>query len=199
MDSDGQHNPEDIFKLLDAMEDYDMVVGSRENSSSVPIRRRPGKKVLQWVLNYFVQEKIPDINSGLRMMKRETILKYMHLCSNKFSFSMSSTILFLSERRFLRFVPIVCRPRANSGSQVGFFDGMRALMTLLRINVMFHPFRFFMPLSAAIGSVGFAWLIYDVIHVNITDFTLLALIVSLIIFLFGLISDQIAQLRRELR
>ena len=200
MDADGQHNPTDIARLVEDMESYAMSAGSRAASSGVPLVRRPGKWVLSKVMNYLCRSKIPDINCGFRAIRTEVIKRYLHLCSDRFSFSMSSTLALLSEGHFIRFVEIVCRERQGSVSQVRVFSGFDAFMTLVRLTIVFHPFRVFLPLSLFFWLVGLGSLLYDVFWIfNVTDATILLVVSAMLIMLFGLVSDQIAHVRRELR
>jgi len=93
-DADGQHNPKDLEKLSKSIQNFDMVVGSRGKDSYQDIWRKPGKKVLSIVANFLAERKIPDINSGLRIVRRNVIIKLLHLFPNGFSFSTTSTIFF---------------------------------------------------------------------------------------------------------
>ena len=199
MDADGQHDPADIPKLISEMDEYAMSAGSRAASSGVPWVRRPGKWFLSRIMNYLCRTKIPDINCGFRAFRKDVIARYLHLCSDRFSFSMSSTLALLSEGHFVRFVEIVCRSRQGSVSQVRFLSGLDALMTLVRLTIVFHPLRVFMPVSLFIGSIGVSSLTYDLAWTfNISDASILLLVSALFILLFGLVSDQIAHVRREL-
>ncbi len=198
MDADGQHNPDDLTRLLDNMGEYAMSCGSRVASSGVPRLRRPGKWILSRMMNYLARRRIPDINCGYRALRRDIISRYLHLCSDRYSFSMSSTLALLSEGHFIRFIDIKCRSRQGAESQVKFSSGFDAFLTLLRSTIVFHPFRVFMPISSAFAVVGTGSLVYDLCTFNISDTTVLLLVSTLFIFLFGLVSDQIARVRREL-
>jgi glycosyltransferase involved in cell wall biosynthesis len=198
-DGDGQHNPAEISNLLTNMEGYDMSAGARVSSSGVPLARRPGKWFLSLTMNYLCRAKIPDVNCGMRAIRRNVILRYLHLCSDRFSFSMSSTLALLSEGHFTRFVDVNCRTRQGEVSQVRLNTALDALLTLMRLTIVFHPFRVFLPIASILGLAAIGFLGYDVYHVDITDTTLLLMISSLFVLLFGLISDQIARIRRELK
>lgn len=196
MDSDGQHDPACFSDVLHNFESYDLIVGSRE-SAGVPLSRRPGKWFLSKLLNFIMGQKIPDMNSGLRVMRREKIASCMHLCSEKFSFSLSSTMAFCSENNAVRFVPITCRKRGTGSSRVGVRVAFATLLKILRLGVVFRPLRVFLPISASLLAVGFASFAYDMTIQNITDLTIGTTLSGLMIFCFGLMSDQIASLRRE--
>lgn len=196
MDADGQHDPACFPDVLRDLEFYDLVVGSRE-SGGVPLFRRPGKWFLSKLLNCIMGQKIPDMNSGLRVMKREKIFSYMHLCSEKFSFSLSSTMAFCSETSAVNFVPISCRKRGTGRSRVGVAVAFTTLLKILRLGVVFRPLRVFLPISAFLLAVGLISFVYDISIQNITDLTIGTTMSGLMIFCFGLMSDQIASLRRE--
>ncbi len=196
MDADGQHDPACLPDVLHNLEFYDLVVGSRE-SAGVPLFRRPGKWFLSKLLNFIMGQKIPDMNSGLRVMKREKIFSYMHLCSEKFSFSLSSTMAFCSENNAVNFVPIACRKRGTGRSRVGVAVAFATLLKILRLGVVFRPLSVFLPISAFLFALGCASFAYDMSIQNITDLTVGTTLSGLMIFCFGLMSDQIASLRRE--
>ena len=92
IDSDGQHDENDIGRLLEHIGEYDMVVGARTKGSHIDFHRRPGKKILRLFGDYLAKEKIPDINSGLRAYKREVLVRYLHLMPRGFSFSTTSLL-----------------------------------------------------------------------------------------------------------
>ena len=98
-DSDGQHSADDVGRIMEAGDDCDMVVGARTQVSHVPMSRRPGKFILAKFADYLAGEKIPDLNSGLRMIRREVLIKYLHLMPHGFSFSTTSTFAFLKTNR----------------------------------------------------------------------------------------------------
>ena len=150
------------------------------------------------MMNYLAQTKIPDINCGFRAMRRDIIRRYLHLCSDRFSFSMSSTLALVSEGHGVRFVPVHSSPRQSSASQVRVFTGFDAFLTLLRLTIVFHPLRVFMPISLLLCILGSAFLIHDLIYQDISDTMVICSMSSLLVFLFGLLSDQVARIRREM-
>ena len=115
-DADGQHSVDDVEVLISEAFGFEMVVGVRGRDSHVPLVRRPGKWVLGKFANYLAGEKIPDINSGLRIMRRETILRYLHLMPDGFSFSTTSTFAFLKTRRDVKWIPIKVQRRTGKST-----------------------------------------------------------------------------------
>lgn len=197
-DADGQHLASEIPLLLDGAAEYDMTVGARPPSSS-PLIRRPGKVLLTALTQLMVGSDIPDVNSGMRLIRRATILPYMTLCSNRFSFSLSSTMALMSESHFVRFLPIETRARMDHVSQVRMSAGLRALLMVFRISMVFHPLRIFIPLTIMLGTSWLASMVYDLTTDNISDLSLLLLTLASNSLIVGFLADQISHVRRELK
>lgn len=198
MDSDGQHNPQDIALLLAQIDRYDMVVGERTQTFHSPLWRMPGKWFLGWLANYLTKQKIPDLNSGLRLFKRELILKYLHLCPDGFSFSTTSTLVFFNRGYSVKYVPITVNKRKEGKSTITVKTGFETLMLILRIIMLLDPLRLFLPVSFASGLLGVVWGIYYLwLGHGLSMTSLLLLITALLLFFFGLLADQIAALRKE--
>ena len=198
IDSDGQHDPKDILKLLKELGEYDMVVGERGKKSYEPFWRQAGKKIISWVANFLSRTYIPDFNSGLRVYRKDIVLKYIHLAPNGFSFSTTMTIAFLREGYNIKYVPIIVSKRSGK-STVNLFDGFGALLLVIRLIILFSPLRIFLPASFLVLVVGSGLLIIDIFHTNIRDLTILVFLTGLLIFFFGLIVDQMAHIRREIK
>jgi glycosyltransferase involved in cell wall biosynthesis len=197
MDADGQHVAGEIAKLLPGATAFDMTIGERA-ASATPLFRRPGKAVINALVRLLVWESIADTNSGFRLIKRRVIYPYLHLCSNRFSFSLSSTMAFKSEGHFIRHVPVDVRPRGNSGSNVTVWSGLSVLLLVVRVMMVFHPLRIFGPFIAVFFITTAIVFVWDVTDMNITDATLALLTITLVTAATGFIADQIAHLRREL-
>lgn len=197
MDADGQHPPDNLLLLLDEVDDYDMVIGARRRQASHHWRM-PGKMVLKIVCEALVGTRIPDINSGFRILRKSEALNYMNLCSDRFSFSTSITLAFLSDRLSVKFVPVNVRPRQGGQSQVKIATGFSTFMLILRIIGTFNPLKIFIPPTIALFLVGMALLIQGLLESNVGDVAILCLISSMILFCFGLLADQLALLRREI-
>lgn len=197
-DGDGQHNPNDVMELIKEINRYDMVVGSRQGYQG-PLWRQPGKKILNIIANYLVSFKIPDLNSGLRIVKKDYFFKFIHLYPEGFSLSTTITLAFLKHGFNVKYTPIKINKRVGK-SVVKIFDGFWTIGLILRMIMLFSPLRFFLPISILCFVAGLYSLILDIfIHFNIGDNTILLLISSIIIFSFGLLADQISAVRRELK
>jgi len=156
MDADGQHLAEDVRRLWDAISDYDMVVGQRTGLQQSPLWRMPGKWLLWMMANYLTQHTIPDLNSGLRLLRREAALKYLHICPAGFSFSTTITMALISRGYKVGYVPITIQRRLGK-STVTLNTGLNTLILILRIASLFDPLRLFIPVSALVGVVGVLW------------------------------------------
>lgn len=197
MDSDGQHDPCELLKLLPHRPEFDMIVGHRTKLIHSRIWRMPGKWFLGKLANYLTRQSIPDLNSGMRLFRREVISKYLHLCSDRFSFSTTSTLIFLNRGYRVAYVPIRVHPRRGK-STVNISTGFETIILILRIMTLFEPLRIFVPLSVVVGGIGFLWAIpFAVQQRGISVGALLLVVTALLIFMLGLLSDQIADLRKE--
>ena len=196
-DSDGQHNPQDILRLIQNTKNYDMVVGAREGYKG-PLIRQPGKLILHKIAEFLVSKKIPDLNSGLRIFKKELALKFIHIFPNTFSLSTTITLTFFKEGFSVKYIPIKINKRTGK-STVKASDAIITLMLILRIITLFSPLRIFLPLSTLLFLASIVSLVFDIMNNNIGDITILLFVSSLMIFFFGLVTDQVAALRRELK
>lgn len=196
-DSDGQHQVADIKRLIDSQPNYDMVVGARQTYKG-PLLRQPGKKILHWVAEYLVQKKIPDLNSGLRLVKKKLFKKYSHLLPNAFSWTTTITLTFFKENLNINYIPIEIKKRQSGKSMVKPSDALKILMLIIRITTLFSPLKVFLPTSLFLLLLGVLISIPELLHGNISDALMLFSVSSLIIFFFGLIADQVSAIRREI-
>jgi len=199
-DADGQHRPEYIPEFIKHTNEFELIAGDRSQGKYVrPTLRKPGLWLLQKIANYLVEYKIPDLNCGLRLIKKDALKKYLHLMPNGFSMSTTSTLAFLKDKRNVKFVPIEVNKRSNgSKSTVHPKDAATTMMLIFRLIMIFSPLRIFFPFSLIIFLIGFISLIYDLSVLNISETTIFILLTSILIFFFGLVSDQIAAIRREI-
>jgi glycosyltransferase involved in cell wall biosynthesis len=197
MDADGQHQAEDVLRLWELAEDCDMVVGQRISLLHSPLWRMPGKWLLWSMANYLTRRKIPDLNSGLRLIRRDVAQRYLHLCPSGFSFSTTITMALLSRGYSVTYVPIQVKKRVGK-STVSVATGLDTIILILRIAALFNPLRVFIPISLLIGLVGSAWGIpFALVGRGVSVGSLLAIVTAILIFGLGLLCDQISQLRLE--
>jgi glycosyltransferase involved in cell wall biosynthesis len=197
MDADGQHDCKDIKRLVEGLKDSDMVVGARSKEDLVTIRK-PGKWTLSVLADFLVGQHIPDINSGFRAFRREDGLKYLPILPNGFSLTTTLTLAMIKDGRFVKYIPIRVLSRVGGRSSVRYFhDGIKALLLILRVIMLFNPLKIFAPLSAVLLLVGGCYTVLTIIYTsNLADTSVLLLLSGLGAFLFGLLADQIANIRR---
>jgi glycosyltransferase involved in cell wall biosynthesis len=197
MDSDGQHRALDVRRLWEKSKDYDLVVGYRTRLIHSSLWRMPGKWILGVLANYLTREQIPDLNSGLRLFRRDVILKYLHLCPSGFSFSTTTTVIFLHRGYNVAYVPIEVNKRIGKSS-VSIRTGFNAMMLILRLSTLFDPLRIFLPISLLFGLGGILWGIpYAVMGRGVSMGSMLLIVTAVLLFGLGLLCDQISQLRLE--
>lgn len=199
MDSDGQHNPSDINKLLECMDQADMVVGAREDGKSDEWIRRPGKLLLKIVANYLAETKIPDINSGFRAIKKKCIEEFMHILPNNFSFSTTITLAMFKAGYNIRYVPIKVGSRRSGRSAVKQLrDGPNVILLIIRCISLFNPLKVYLPAAAGIFTFGLLFSLYGVVRFHsFPKSAIVFMLTAVIIFFFGILADQISAIRRS--
>ena len=195
-DADDQHKPEYITKLVGQASDADMIVGAREGYKG-PWIRQPGKKVLIWLANYLVNFKIPDLNSGLRLVKKDLFFRYIHLYPNNFSLSTTITLSFIKEGLTVKYVPITINKRVGK-STVKPRHAFDTLALITRMIVLFSPMKFFLPFNLVFLLLFLFFIGYDIVHADLSNTSVILFISTILIFFFSVMLDQIAAIRREI-
>ncbi len=199
MDSDGQHDPKYIAEVEMMLQEFDMVIGERSETSFQVKRRKAGKRLIRRIGEYLVEQKLPDYNSGFRGFHRETIAGLLHLMPNGFSFSTTSTLAFLKEGYNIGTFPIEVGERIGRKSNVKMVkDGSKTILLLFRIIMLFNPLKVFFPASIFTFLVGVAfgttgYILYDRFSNGAVVLTML----GMFLFFIGLIADQISILNRR--
>lgn len=199
-DGDGTYPNEDIPKLLRYMEenDLDMVVGSRiKEAGSLRLLRAPTKWFIRKLASFMSGFAIPDLNSGLRAMKKDVFMQYMELLPWGHSWVSTITLAMLSGGYNVGYVDIDYFPRKGTSTFHPIKDTYNYLMLVIRTITWFNPLRVFMPIAIALGLFGFVRLIIDVItpRVPVTTATVVSILVSVQIFVLGLLADLIVKRR----
>jgi hypothetical protein len=157
----------------------------------------PGKWFLGWLANYLARQRIPDLNSGMRLFRKDVVTKYLHLCPDGFSFSTTITLVFFNRGCSVKYVPIQVRKREGKSS-VSVATGFETLLLVLRIVTLLDPLRLFLPVCFFLLAFGVIWAIpYAIQGRGISVGALLLLMGGVTTFFFGLLADQISQLRKE--
>ena len=197
-DADGQHRPADATRLVAQLDTYDLVVGARSGETQASLARRLGNSVLNRIASYLTEQPIPDLTSGFRAARREYLLEFIHLLPNGFSTPTTTTLAFMRAGYSVRFEPVEAAQRAGvSKIRLG-ADGFNFFLILLKVITIFSPLRIFAPVSAAaflLGAAYGAWTIVTQSHV--TNSSVLLILLSVVILLVGLVSEQISTLRIE--
>lgn len=199
MDGDGQHNPEHIAKLVQYIPQYDMVVGSRSGGSyQGPFHRRLANKVYNLLASYITQRRVVDLTSGFRAVKRDIARKFVYLLPNTFSYPTTITLGMIKAGHSLKFEPVATNKRVGKSKIKLLRDGMRFFLIMIKIATLFSPFRIFFPLSLASILSGIIYGAYMIIqHSHFSNMVLLLLITGVLVFLLGLIAEEINMLRFE--
>jgi glycosyltransferase involved in cell wall biosynthesis len=198
IDADGQHRPADAVRLVTALDQYDLVVGARTTSSHAGMRRRIGNRILNGLAGYLADRPIPDLTSGFRAARRAHLLEFLHLLPNGFSTPTTTTLAFIKAGYSVKFESIEADSREGQSKIRLGRDGPRFFLILLKVITIFSPLRVFAPISAAavlLGAVYAAWTIATQSHV--TNSSVLLIVLGVLIFLIGLVSEQVASLRFE--
>lgn len=199
MDGDGQHNPQDIPRLVNEIGKYDMVVGSRNSQSDTATHRDVANKVFNALATYVSGQKIEDLTSGFRAVKAHIARQFLYLFPNKFSYPSTITLSVVRAGYSLKYESIAfARRSSNSKSKIKpLQDGLRFLFIILKIAVFYAPLKIFAPLSLFIFLLGIGYGLFRIFIFQAPYGQTSALLIStsVLTFLVGLVSEQIAQLR----
>ena len=201
LDADGQHDPTDLPRVLAPLDQYDLVVAARTRASNASWTRGIGNAMLNRLATYLTGIQVDDLTSGFRAMKRDKIMEFIHLLPNRYSYPTTSTMAFIKAGYSVKFIPIAAQQREGGASgQKLLRNGVIFVTIILRMMTLFSPLKIFSPISALLFMVGAAYGVYTIAtEVHITNTTVLLVLTALMIFLQGLISEQIAAYRFERR
>lgn len=202
IDADGQHDPQDVPLLLSYLGEYDLVVGARDAQSETSFGRGLYHRLLNAFAGYIADRPIPDATSGLRAARRDRFLQFIHLLPNGFSTPVTSTLAFIKAGYPVQFVPLTMRKRAGGRSKISpVRDGMRFFLIVFRMVTLFAPMKVFLPTSLFLIALGVIYAALDILFVaqrlHIANTAVLLFTMGLLVFLIGLVSEQIAALRFE--
>ena len=196
MDADGQHNPDDIERLLKKLnEGYEMVVGARSYESQASKRRWLGNQLYNYMASIIVGKKVEDLTSGFRVVNTKKFKNYLHLLPNGFSYPTTITMVFFRNGFPVAYVPIKAHKRSGKSHLRLFKDGLRFLIIIFKIGTLYSPLKIFFPTSILFflaGLINYAYTYFTA--ERFTNMSALLIIVSMIIFIMGLLSEQITTL-----
>ena len=198
IDADGQHQPGDAVRLAARLGIFDLVIGARDAATQATTARRGGNALLNWLASYLTGRQIPDLTSGFRAARTAYLREFLHLLPNGFSTPTTTTLAFIKAGYNVAFEPIEARQRAGA-SKIRFArDGAKFFLILLKIVTLFSPLRIFLPLSALAFATGSIYGIWNLIATGkIPNGAVLLVLFAVVVFLVGLVSEQIASLRFE--
>jgi glycosyltransferase involved in cell wall biosynthesis len=205
LDADGQHNPADIPTLLQHMREYDLVIGERSRSGQQNTIRWLGNTLLNRLGSYLVEMDMRDLTSGFRAMRRSVMMEFIHLLPNKMSWPTTSALAFGKAGYHIKFVPIHVEPRRSGHSaQKLFRNGFRFTGIILRITTLFAPMRIFFPVSLSLSllsivSFAVSYLVTDPGRLRVPNSAVMFFVGGIVVFMFGLLAEQIAGLRFQRR
>jgi glycosyltransferase involved in cell wall biosynthesis len=198
-DADGQFDVGDIQKLVRALQDCDMAVGVRPQGAGSPTIRKPGKWLLGMTANYLSQTEIPDLNCGFRALRTKTARRFLNLLPNGFSFTTTITLAMFKEGYNVSYLPITVHPRKTGASSVRVADGFNTFLLIIRIIALFDPLKVFLPASGLLFLVGIIYLILDSVLLgkpNIASGAVILFVSAVMVFMFGILADQVSAIRR---
>ncbi|MDW3096327.1 MAG: glycosyltransferase family 2 protein [Gammaproteobacteria bacterium] len=196
MDADGQHDPIYIQNLIDTIETgYDMVVGARTEESQANILRGLGNKVYNFIASKVTGHEIRDLTSGFRAVKRELFIRYLYLLPNGFSYPTTITMAFFRSGYSVSYLPIVANKRKGKSHINLSKDGIRFFIIIIKIASLYSPLKVFTPVSVFTAILGLSNYAYTyIVAERFTNMSALLFIVSIIIFMLGLLAEQITVL-----
>ena len=198
IDADGQHSAADALRLVGALGEYDLVVGSRTGSGQASAARHFGNTMLNWVASYLTGREIPDLTSGLRAARTSGLREFLHLLPNGFSTPTTTTLSFVKAGYSVRFEPITVSPRLGQSKIRLVSDGARFFLILLKVVTVFSPLKIFLPIAAAAFTLGTLYGVWTAVtQHHITNSSVLLILLAVVIFLVGLVSEQISTMRSE--
>lgn len=196
MDADGQHDPTDVPRLLARLEEgFDMVVGARHASTHANVGRWGANAIYNRLASWIVGQKIEDLTSGFRVVKADKFKEFLYLLPNGFSYPTTITMSFFRAGYPVSYVPIRAGTRVGKSHISPIRDGIRFLLIIFRVGTLYSPLKVFVPISFAFFVMGLSYYVYTYIAFSrFTNMSALLFTTSVLVFLIGLVSEQITSL-----
>ncbi len=196
MDADNQHDPADIPHLVSALDDtYDMAVGSRSGESQAGVGRRLANAFYNRFASYMTGRRIEDLTSGFRAARADRFKEFLYLLPNGFSYPTTSTMAFFRAGYPVAYVPIRAGKRVGRSHIRPLQDGLRFLLIIFKVGTLYSPLKLFVPVSGLFFVTGLSYYLYTYVTAGrFTNMSALMFTTSVVVFLIGLVSEQITQL-----
>lgn len=196
LDGDGQHDPEDIDRLLERKhEGFDMVIGARDSKSQASVARLVANKFYNKFASWMTGRTILDLTSGFRAVDAKKFKQFLYLLPNGFSYPTTITMAFFRSGFQVDYLSITARPRGGNSKISIIRDGLRFLIIIMKIGALFSPMRLFLPISVTIFLTGCFYYAYTYIHDNrFTNMSAVLFLSSITIFMIGIVSEQVSSL-----
>lgn len=196
MDADGQHDPNDIPKLLEKInQGYDLVVGARQKGSQASVGRGVANALYNNLATYMTEQKVEDLTSGFRAVRADKFREFIYLLPNGFSYPTTSTMAFFRAGYSVTYVPIHAAKRIGKSHIQPLKDGVRFFLIIFKIATLFSPLKMFLPIAVILFMMATGWYGYTLYeYKRFTNMSALLYTGSIMIFLMGLISEQITAL-----
>lgn len=196
MDADGQHDPNDIPRLLEIIEKgFDLVVGARQKGSQASVGRGIANSLYNNLATYMTEQKVEDLTSGFRAVRADKFREFLYLLPNGFSYPTTSTMAFFRAGYSVTYIPIHAAKRIGKSHIKPLKDGMRFFIIIFKIATLFSPLKMFIPIAVLLFMMATAWYGYTLYEYHrFTNMSALLYTGSVMIFLMGLISEQITAL-----
>lgn len=196
MDADGQHDPQDIPRLIEKIEQgYDLVVGARQKGSQASVGRGIANALYNNLATYMTEQKVEDLTSGFRAVRADKFREFLYLLPNGFSYPTTSTMAFFRAGYSVTYVPIHAAKRIGKSHIHPLKDGVRFFLIIFKIATLFSPLKMFLPIAILLFMIGTGWYGYTLWDAGrFTNMSALLYTGSIMVFLMGLISEQITSL-----
>ena len=196
MDADGQHDPSDIPRLLGRLDEgYDMVVGARQRGSQASVGRGVANHFYNRLASYMTGQCVEDLTSGFRAVRAEKFREFLYLLPNGFSYPTTCTMAFFRAGHAVAYEPIHAARRIGQSHLRIVKDGIRFLLIIFKVGTLYSPLKLFAPLSMAFFGLGLMWYAVTLVtQGRFTNMSALMLTTSVIVFMIGLVSEQITAL-----
>lgn len=193
MDADGQHRPEELHKLLDKINDnYDMAIGARDFNAQASLARGLANGFYNWLAGKITGHRIDDLTSGFRAVKSDRFREFINILPNGFSYPTTITMAFLRAGYSVGFTPVRVASRKGKSHIRLLQDGVKFLLIIFRVAVLYSPLKIFFPVSAALFASGLGYYLYTYLSQGrFTNMGILLFLSSVFIFLIGLLAEQI--------